>query len=162
MIIIPRDDTISLAERDYYTCTGGYCYYSSWYSWQRWVVLGVLLIITTILIFSCACLSARRRRHRGVQPFYGTAWAAPPPAYDVHNIGTTGPQYGGHTGTGYNTGQQYAAHGHTSPPGYTPQSNTGYYGQQGGATGGHEMGGVGASGGFDHPRSPPPVHVSKY
>ncbi|KAJ6261129.1 hypothetical protein Dda_3794 [Drechslerella dactyloides] len=148
----------SLVERAYYCNSSGYCYYSSWYSWQRWVVLGVILVIALILILSCACLSARRRRTRGLAPYYGTAWAAPPPAYDVHNIGgQSGPQYGGQT---------YAAQTQGGPPQYTPAgSNAEYYNvapqQQG--PGQYEMGGYrGENSPYNPPvMSPPPAHVSK-
>ncbi|KAK6355058.1 hypothetical protein TWF696_004184 [Orbilia brochopaga] len=145
----------SLAARDYYCNSNGYCYYNSWYSWQRWVVLGVILVVAFLVILGCACLSARRRRTRGLTPYYGTAWAAPPPAYDVHNIGNqSGPQYGGQT---------YAAQG--GPPVYTP-SNAGYYNAPPPAPpqqpGQYEMGGYrGESTPYNPPVSPPPAHVSK-
>ncbi|KAF3902615.1 hypothetical protein ABW21_db0209015 [Orbilia brochopaga] len=139
----------TLVARDYYCNSNGYCYYSSWYSWQRWVVLGVLLVVALIVLLSCACLSARRRRTRGLSPYYGTAWAAPPPAYDVSNMNNqSGPQYGGQTQGG--------------PPGYTP-SNAGYYNgppppQQPGQ---YEMGGFRSENPYNAPVSPPPAHVSK-
>ncbi|KAK6520937.1 hypothetical protein TWF506_001175 [Arthrobotrys conoides] len=133
MVVLPREEFIALlAKRDYYTCDStGYCYYSPWYHWQRWAVLGALLAFSAVVLLLCACLSARRRRSRGLSPFYGTAWAAPP-AYDVHNIPHhnqgTGPQYGGYT---YASNQQQSPYNPSgSPPVYSPPSNAGYYGQQ--------------------------------
>ncbi|KAK6361426.1 hypothetical protein TWF730_005155 [Orbilia blumenaviensis] len=130
MVALPRDEIHLLAKRAYYNCDATGCYYSPWYHWQRWAVLGALLAFSAVVLLLCACLSARRRRSRGLSPFYGTAWAAPP-AYDVHSIPqnnhNTGPQYGGYT---YASTQQPQYNPAGSPPVYSPPSNAGYYGQQ--------------------------------
>lgn len=83
---------------------------------------------------------ARRRRRRGVQPFYGTGWMAPAG-------GKWGPNQNSHQMHGYNSGynanyQQPNAYGanYQPPPAYGQQQpqytgttfnpNDGYYGQQ--------------------------------
>lgn len=160
MVVLPRDEVnMLLAKRDYYTCDATGCYYSPWYHWQRWAVLGALLLFSACVLLLCACVSARRRRSRGLSPFYGTAWAAPP-AYDVHSIPQnhgTGPQYGGYT---YAATQQPPYNPAGSPPVYSPPSNAGYYGQPGQQTGTTFTGGqnyemnnfVGSSGPYLPPR----------
>lgn len=152
-----------LAKRDYYTCdSSGYCYYSPWYHWQRWAVLGALLAFSAIVLLLCACLSARRRRSRGLSPFYGTAWAAPP-AYDVNSIPqhhnqNTGPQYGGYTYASHQQ-QQPPYNSAGSPPVYSPPSNAGYYGQPGQQSGTTYTGGrdyeMNSFGGGSGPYVPP-------
>ena len=47
---------------------------SPWGSWIRWVVLALIIAFFILLFLSCACLSARRRRRTGLQPYYGTGW----------------------------------------------------------------------------------------
>ncbi|KAF3921973.1 hypothetical protein ABW20_dc0103791 [Dactylellina cionopaga] len=98
-----------------------------------------------------------------MRPFYGTAWAAPPPAYNTHNIPTnsTGPQYGGHT-----YASNYNAAG--SPPAYSG-ANADYYGQQpqqppmGPPPQGYEMNNYGGSGSGPYiPPRPEQAHVSKH
>ncbi|KAE8352493.1 chitin synthesis regulation, resistance to congo red-domain-containing protein, partial [Aspergillus coremiiformis] len=49
---------------------------SSWYNWGRWVLLAILIVGVLMAFFMFACLSARKRRRRGQQPFYGTGWTA--------------------------------------------------------------------------------------
>ncbi|KAK6351341.1 hypothetical protein TWF718_004505 [Orbilia javanica] len=141
MVVLPREELVALlAKRDYYTCdSSGYCYYSPWYHWQRWTVLGALLIFSAVVLLLCACLSARRRRSRGLSPYYGTAWAAPP-AYDVNSIPHrpqgTGPQYGGYTYASHQQHHQQPPFNPAgSPPVYSPPANGAYYGQPGQQTG---------------------------
>jgi Chitin synthesis regulation, resistance to Congo red len=55
-----------------YPCNG----YSSWDYWGRWVFLGVAIFLIFLVCISISCLSARRRRRMGRQPYYGTGWAA--------------------------------------------------------------------------------------
>ncbi|EPS44234.1 hypothetical protein H072_1793 [Dactylellina haptotyla CBS 200.50] len=166
MVAISAERAAAMLDKREYYCDFSGCYYSPWYSWQRWVVLGVLLVVTAIVLLACACFSARRRRRRGLSPFYGTAWAAPPPAYDVHNIGhqnTTGPQYGGQTyaSNNYNTNSGFAG----SPPAYMG-ANADYYGGQQGPPprGGYEMNNFGSGSGpapYIPPR-PQEAHVAKH
>ena len=71
---------------------------SSWNSWGRWVALGVILVGALVFFFLCSCISARRRRKRGHQPFYGTGWAGRVPvghgqAQYNPNYQTQQPQY---------------------------------------------------------------------
>ncbi|KAL5118424.1 hypothetical protein ACEQ8H_003600 [Pleosporales sp. CAS-2024a] len=92
------------------------CYNSAWNNWVRWVVLAVVVVGFLLLFVLCSCLTARRRRKAGRQPFYGTGWAARP-----INGNTAQPYYA-------NNANNYNA---PAPP-YSPQpnSNNGYYGQQ--------------------------------
>ncbi|KAF1979510.1 hypothetical protein BU23DRAFT_445899 [Bimuria novae-zelandiae CBS 107.79] len=105
---------------DRYTNRYYYCR-SAWNDWVRWVVLAVIVVGFFLIFVLCSCLTARRRRKAGRQPFYGTGWAARP------GFGNTAqPHYNNH----YNQ---------PPPPQYTPQpqhgeagsyygSNQGYYG----------------------------------
>ncbi|KAF9733298.1 hypothetical protein PMIN06_007500 [Paraphaeosphaeria minitans] len=93
----------------YYNCS------SRWNDWVRWVVLAVVVIGFFLLFVMCSCLTARRRRKAGRQPFYGTGWASRPggnaqPYYNNNNYSQPPPQYtpqpqqGSHYGTGVNQG----------------------------------------------------------
>ncbi|KIW05614.1 uncharacterized protein PV09_03485 [Verruconis gallopava] len=62
-----------------YVCdVNGYCYYTSWDTWVRWVVLVVVIALFLLAFFLCSCSSARRRRRQGLRPYYGTGWSARP------------------------------------------------------------------------------------
>ncbi|KAK5945927.1 hypothetical protein PMZ80_000066 [Knufia obscura] len=79
--------------RQYYSCT------SRWGDWGRWVALAVILIVAFLFFFLCACISQRRRRKAGRQPFQGTGWMATlpggaPPAYKPNDNYQAPPQYG--------------------------------------------------------------------
>ncbi|KAF2240811.1 hypothetical protein BU26DRAFT_525718 [Trematosphaeria pertusa] len=88
-----------------------YCRNSAWNDWVRWVVLAVIIVGFFLLFVVCSCITARRRRRLGRQPFYGTGWAARPGQ-------PTAQPY-------YNNNQNY----NHPPPQYTPQpQNQGYYG----------------------------------
>jgi len=113
-------------ERRYYNCYIGndgrqYCDGSAWDDWVRWVVLAVIIIGFLLLFLFCSCLTARRRRRAGRQPFYGTGWAA----------GRTPP---GHNPATYNAQPYYnqAAPPYTPAPNNNPYSGQNYYGQQNG------------------------------
>jgi len=54
------------------------CNNSAWDNWIRWVVLAVVIVIFFLLFVLCSCITARRRRRMGQQPFYGTGWATRP------------------------------------------------------------------------------------
>ncbi|CRG90729.1 hypothetical protein PISL3812_07774 [Talaromyces islandicus] len=58
---------------DYNNCS------STWYDWGRWVAFAVIVGAAFIIFLLFACFSARRRRARGLHPYYGTSWMAPPP-----------------------------------------------------------------------------------
>lgn len=122
----------NLLPRQYYNgnnCNsyGGYYYdcYSPFYSWGRWVVLIAIIFFFVVLFLGVTCLSARRRRSRGLTPYQGTGWLAgkTPP-------GHAQPTYVSEPG-GYQA--QYAQNGAAPPYGATPTA--GYYGNNQGATG---------------------------
>jgi len=72
--------------------------YSPWYAWGRWVALAGIVLIFLLLLCCCAFITSRRRRRVGVQPYYGTAWMAPPkyaPGNDVHQFQNYPPQHHG-------------------------------------------------------------------
>ncbi|KAF2659489.1 hypothetical protein K491DRAFT_712522 [Lophiostoma macrostomum CBS 122681] len=95
------------------------CRNSVWSDWVRWVVLVVVVLFFFGLFIVCSCITARRRRRAGRQPFYGTGWAARPGANNAQP---------------YYNNNQYSA---PAPP-YSAQpqqnshygANQGYYGQQ--------------------------------
>ena len=58
-----------------------------------------------------SCITARRRRRAGRQPFYGTGWAARPGNYNAQPY--------------YNNGGNYTQ----PPPQYSAQPQNSYYGQ---------------------------------
>jgi hypothetical protein len=127
----------------YYGADGRrYCRSSAWDNWVRWVVLVVVIIGFLLIFLLCSCLTARRRRRAGRQPFYGTGWAA----------GRT-PE--GHNPATYNA-QPYYASNQPAPP-YSPAPNNSYYGNgNGGANQGYFNGqqqGV-------ELQSPQPAHTS--
>lgn len=66
--------------------------YSPWNSWGRWVAFAVIVGAALVFFFLFACLNARRRRARGLQPRYGTHWMAPPP-YRQGDYQNAPPQY---------------------------------------------------------------------
>ncbi|KAK4116330.1 hypothetical protein N656DRAFT_794650 [Canariomyces notabilis] len=96
----------------WYLGRDGYCHaYSGWYWWGRWVFAG-LAILFVILVFLLLFRNSRRRRRQGQQPLYGTGWMAPAPPY-------------------YPPPPQYTPQDNNPlPPGYKPNQNDGYYGQQ--------------------------------
>ncbi|RDW93740.1 resistance to Congo red protein [Aspergillus mulundensis] len=89
-----------------------------WHEWGRWVAFGVIVGVALIAFFALSCFNARRRRSRGLRPYAGTAWMAPPPPYhpqshqDPYNQPPPPPQY-------------------TQSPGYAPSPGPhGYFGGQ--------------------------------
>ncbi|CAE6997777.1 hypothetical protein CFE70_000547 [Pyrenophora teres f. teres 0-1] len=127
------------------------CRNSTWNNWVRWVVLAVVVIGFLLLFVLCSCLTARRRRKAGRQPFYGTGWAARPGAYN--NQQNAQPYY--------NPNHQPAPPYSATPNNnyYGGGANQGYYGQQNGvelqqpqpAYGGHPE--------YAPPPGPPPAKV---
>jgi len=96
-------------------------YYSPWYSYGRWIVLGAIILFAFLLFLTCSCITARRRRRQGLNPYRGTGWAtgAPPP-------GHAPAQY-----TGNPDVQPYGYGNQPSAPPYSPAANPGYnYNQQ--------------------------------
>lgn len=105
----------------YYNCN------RAWSSWGRWVLFAVIVISFIVFFFLFSCLSARRRRKRGLTPLYGTGWVGNTPP--GHGAATYNPQY---------QEQQQPQYGYNNQtqPGYGANgTNQGYYGgQQTGAT----------------------------
>ena len=109
---------------------------STWYTWGRWVLFGALVAAGVLLFLIISCISARRRRKRGAQPFYGTGWMAThgQPQYYGNNAQGQGQSYPQQEYNSYS--QQYNQQGgqggygqqNAAPP-YSPPSNQGYYGQ---------------------------------
>ncbi|KAF2711603.1 hypothetical protein K504DRAFT_475400 [Pleomassaria siparia CBS 279.74] len=97
------------------------CRNSAWNNWIRYVVIAIVVLGIFLLFLFCSCLTARRRRKAGRQPFYGTGWASRP----------------GQGGVQQNV-QPYYNNQHNAPaPPYSQQpnqpqyaANAGYYGQQ--------------------------------
>jgi len=122
MVVLPRSDLEP--RQNGYVCGGyGYyygnsgCNYSGWSAYGRWVLIGVVIIGAFVIFLLFSCLTARRRRKQGRQPYRMTAWAG----------GRHGqPQYTGNQN--YSTGPPPAyGQQQTSPP---PQQQ-GYYGNDG-------------------------------
>jgi len=126
----PTINIETLFKRAYCYDSYGYytnCSYSSWNSWGRWVALAAIVLFVVFIALCFSCITSRRRRKRGLTPYYGTGWAA------NHKYGQTG-------GDGYGQQQAYNPPAPPySPPAQHPQytgqtfnSNGGYYGQQSG------------------------------
>lgn len=80
------------------------------------------------MLTTLRCLSARRRRRAGRQPFYGTGWAGRTPW--GHGQAQYNPNYQTQQQPNYNQGPQ-------APPNYS-QNAGGYYGQNQGYFGGRQ------------------------
>ncbi|PSR99366.1 hypothetical protein BD289DRAFT_471618 [Coniella lustricola] len=139
---IPQSTSGSLIAR-YYDCAYyGNCT-SSYNSWGRWVLAGLVILAALFLALLWSCVVNRRRRRRGLQPRYGTGWM-------MHGPGSgrsSAPQYnqGGWYGQN-NTNNPNSKYSGAAPPPpqYTPSavpaqttgqtfnSNEGYYGQHNG------------------------------
>ncbi|KAH6643893.1 chitin synthesis regulation, resistance to congo red-domain-containing protein [Boeremia exigua] len=103
------------------------CYrQSAWNTWVRWVVLAVIVIGFLLLFFLCSCITARRRRKAGRQPFYGTGWAARP------NGNTAQPYYNNNYNTAPAPPYSAATHNNNNGGYYGNGANQSYYGQQNG------------------------------
>ncbi|KAK3720060.1 hypothetical protein LTR37_003883 [Vermiconidia calcicola] len=136
-------------ESGYYSYGG--CY-SGWYSWGRWIVLGLIVLGALAIFFLFSCLSARRRRKMGAQPYRGTGWA----------LGRTP---AGHAPATYNQQPYYAnQQNQYQPPNNPPPAygaSQGYYGGRNdvelqsppAAYGGQNSGGQNV---YSPPPGPPP------
>ncbi|MCJ1328084.1 hypothetical protein MMC10_004759 [Thelotrema lepadinum] len=99
----------------YYYDYSGNCYYSGWNAYGRWVLLAVIVIGAFLLFLIFSCITARRRRRLGRNPYPLTGWANRPPPGQ-------GPAYNGqqpyyNQSQGYNQQQGYSA----PPPAYGQQ-----------------------------------------
>jgi hypothetical protein len=92
---------------------------SNWDYWGRWVFTAVVIIVIIGILFTLACVNARRRRRRGMTPMYGTGWMGgkyqngynnpqaynpPPPQYSSQ------PMPNQYTGNTFNTNEGYYGH----------------------------------------------------
>ncbi|KAF2147153.1 uncharacterized protein K452DRAFT_217778, partial [Aplosporella prunicola CBS 121167] len=123
-----------------------YCDYSPWHDWVRWVVLVVIVVAFLLVFILCSCLTARRRRRMGQQPYWGTGWAARNGHGEAQFVGNQN-YHPPPNAPGYNAQPYYNPQYSQPAPPYTPPAN-GYYGQQ---QTGFEMGTV--------PNQPPPAHT---
>ena len=126
------------------------------------MALAVVVIGFIVIFFLFSCISARRRRRRGMQPYRGTGWLGTPAG---HGQAQYNPQYGaqqqpnwpqqeqtygqGQSGGYYNYNQQTNA-----PPAYDP-ANRGYFGSEP-ATTTHNTGSTGVY------EMQPPNHAPNY
>ena len=91
------------------------------------IVLAAIIVGAFFIFLLFSCITARRRRRQGMNPYRGTGWAA----------GRTPP---GHAPAQYTGAQPYYANNNaTAPPVYSPPVNQGYYNQapSGGANQGY-------------------------
>jgi len=103
-------------QRQYYYC-------SNWDRWGRWVLLAVIIAVALLVFFLFSCITARRRRKLGYQPYRGTAWTLgrPPAGHGQAKYNNTYPQQ---------EQQPYYNNSNNPAPAYqqTGNSNAGYYG----------------------------------
>ncbi|MCJ1248800.1 hypothetical protein MMC30_006020 [Trapelia coarctata] len=95
--------------------------YSPWDSYGRWVLLGCVIVGAFLLFLAFSCITARRRRAAGRNPYPMTAWAGRPPPYN-HNQHPQQQNFGNQYGN-----QQYPQQGANAPPVYSPPGNKNYY-----------------------------------
>ncbi|KNG45029.1 chitin synthesis regulation congo red resistance rcr protein [Stemphylium lycopersici] len=126
------------------------CEDSAWNNWVRWVVLVVVVIGFLLLFVLCSCLTARRRRKAGRQPFYGTGWAARPGHYNNQN--SQQPYYN----PNHQPAPPYSAATDNHNGYYGGGANQGYYGQQSGV---ELQSPQPAYNGYAPPPGPPPAKV---
>ncbi|TKA68393.1 hypothetical protein B0A55_08931 [Friedmanniomyces simplex] len=97
----------------YYNSSNNYvCNGSTWSNWARWLVLALIILGALFVFFLFSCLTARRRRKMGYQPYHGTGWA----------LGRTPP---GHAPATYNARPQQEQPT-TAAPYYNNNSNSPY------------------------------------
>ncbi|KAF2152636.1 hypothetical protein K461DRAFT_268548 [Myriangium duriaei CBS 260.36] len=149
---LAKRGTDMLSKR-YYCDSYGYCYNSGWSSWGRWVVFAICVGGALVLFFLFSCITARRRRRAGMQPFRGTGWAAGGPP--GHGAATYNPNYRMQQQPPYNPGdptQQPYYNNNQPPPAYHTPQNAGYYGGDAGIQQ--------PPAAYKAPEGPPPNHVS--
>lgn len=109
------------------------------------IIAGALLIF-----FLFSCITARRRRRMGYQPYNGTGWA----------LGRTPPGHGAamyngqHVAPQQESAQPYYNNSNNAPPAYTPPPNQGYYGND--VESGLQQPGAAYNGQYAPPKNPPP------
>lgn len=102
------------------------CFYSGWNAFGRWVLLAAIVIGAFLLFLIFSCITARRRRRTGAQPYRFTRWAGGAPPGHGQAMYSGGPQQGN---------QNY----NNNPPTYG-QSQGGYQGANQGYYGGQQNG----------------------
>ncbi|GAB7341051.1 hypothetical protein MBLNU457_7374t1 [Dothideomycetes sp. NU457] len=131
---------------NYYGNCGG-----AWENWVRWLVLGLIVGAAILLFFLFSCLSARRRRRMGAQPYRGTGWV----------LGMTPAGHGRAEYTGNQQHPQtelqqpyYNNSNNPPPPAYNANENQGWYGNAGVAPPSAAYHGQ-----YEPPKDPPPPRV---
>ncbi|KAL4922850.1 chitin synthesis regulation, resistance to congo red-domain-containing protein [Aspergillus aurantiobrunneus] len=125
---------VLLESRDCWIDASGRRRCDRWHDWGRWVAFAVIVGVALLAFLALSCFNARRRRSRGLRPYTGTAWMAPPPPYhpqtlqDPYNQPPPPPQYTQSPGPhGYFGGQQSGIelqqppHAYAGGPVYPPQ-----------------------------------------
>ncbi|GAB7360955.1 hypothetical protein MBLNU230_g0938t1 [Neophaeotheca triangularis] len=106
---------------------------SSWSNWVRWLVLGLVIAGAILVFFLFSCITARRRRKRGYQPYRGTGWTLgrTPPGHGPATYNAS-PYYGNQQSHGTTHAQPYYNNSNNPPPPAYPGPNNGaaqsYYG----------------------------------
>jgi len=157
MILLPRQYNNCYTDRfNNYRCTNNR---STWNSWARWLVLGLIVLGILFVFFLFSCVTSRRRRKRGFQPYRGTGWA----------LGRTPPGHGAATYNPQQTTQQpYYAQPQTQQPYYNNSNNPppSYYDASANRGGNNDVelqtpqpayGGAGVQ--YQPPKGPPPGHA---
>ncbi|KAK1460644.1 hypothetical protein CCUS01_08749 [Colletotrichum cuscutae] len=135
----------SLDKRQFYCSSGqvyrnGACYErGAWYWWGRWVLAAVVVGIALLILILLGCMNSRRRRKRGVQPFYGTGWMSNNNKHNQQGTYAYNQPYNGQQ-QGYAGYPQQGGAYQNPPPAYGPAQqqpqytgttfnpNDGYYG----------------------------------
>lgn len=125
--------------RRYYTCN------RAWSTWGRWVLFSIIVVGFILFFFLFSCLSARRRRKRGLQPFYGTGWVGNTPA--GHGAANYNPQYQGQNQAQPQPQYNYASQQSPVQDGGYQNQTQGTYGSNQGYFGGQQTGTAGYYGG---------------
>lgn len=110
MPLLARQNCNNSIDGNYYNCN----YNDGWSNWGRWVVLAAIIVGAFLLFLIFSCITARRRRHLGQNPYRGTGWAAgrtPASHAPAQYTGQPAPYYGNNN---------------AAPP-YSPPANQTYY-----------------------------------
>lgn len=128
-VIEPRQFGYRCGYNQYYDNRYGCVNRSTWDWWGRWVLLGILILVFLIIVPLFCCVTARRRRKRGLTPMYGSGWMARnttqaghyqnnPQGYNNYgnnNYQPPPPQYAQQTGQTYNSNEGYYGAGVQAP-----------------------------------------------
>ncbi|MCJ1397698.1 hypothetical protein MMC11_000894 [Xylographa trunciseda] len=95
-------------------------------SYGRWILLGAIIVAALLFFLAFSCLSARRRKRQGLQPYRMTGWAHQ--GYLNNNQNQYQPPvqpYGNNNPNYYNNN---AGTPNNAPPTYEPPKQGSYYG----------------------------------